>query len=124
MNCIIYLVRSSEKDVEEFNKSLSLLEENLLKYTTADVLVFVEESFEEYKSKVETNLEFFYIRHGILLNGEFGNLCVLDYPSEILDNIFQIHLSRSSHIFGKDNELGMETSCFSKLLDIDMINDG
>ena len=45
MNCIIYLVRSSEKDVEEFNKSLGLLEENLLKYTTADVLVFVEESF-------------------------------------------------------------------------------
>ena len=60
MNCIIYLVRSSEKDVEEFNKSLSLLEENLLKHTTADVLVFVEESFEKYKSKVETNLELLY----------------------------------------------------------------
>ena len=57
MNCIIYLVRSSEKDVEEFNKSLRLLEENLLKYTAADVLVFVEESFEKYKSKVETNIE-------------------------------------------------------------------
>ena len=60
MNCIIYLVRSSEKDVEEFNKSLGLLEENLLKYTAADVLVFVEESFEKYRSKVETNLELLY----------------------------------------------------------------
>ena len=78
MNCIIYLVRSSEKDVEEFNKSLALLEENLLKYTTADILVFVEESFEKYKSKVETNLELLY------QTIEFN---LPDYPSEILDNI-------------------------------------
>ena len=44
MNSIIYLVRSSEKDVEEFNKSLSLLEKNLLAFTKyTDVIVFVED---------------------------------------------------------------------------------
>ena len=47
MNCIIYLVRTSDKDVEQFNESLELLEKNLLNYTdSTDVLVFVEESFE------------------------------------------------------------------------------
>ena len=57
MNCIIYLVRTSDKDVEQFNESLELLEKNLLNYTdSTDVLVFVEESFEPYKSKVKTNL--------------------------------------------------------------------
>ena len=55
MNCIIYLVRTSDKDVEQFNESLELLEKNLLKYTdSTDVLVFVEESFEPYKTKVKT----------------------------------------------------------------------
>ena len=63
MNCIIYLVRSSEKDVEEFNKSLSLLEKNLLAFTKyTDVIVFVEDSFDEYKSKVDTNLKLRYER--------------------------------------------------------------
>ena len=56
MNCIIYLVRTSDKDVEQFNESLELLEKNLLNYTdSTDVLVFVEESFEPYKPKVKTN---------------------------------------------------------------------
>ena len=51
MNCIIYLVRTSDKDLEQFNESLELLEKNLLKYTdSTDVLVFVEESFEPYKT--------------------------------------------------------------------------
>ena len=45
MNCIIYLVRSSDQDVDDFNKSLYLLEKNLLAFTTnTDVIVFVEES--------------------------------------------------------------------------------
>ena len=61
MNCIIYLVRTSDKDVEQFNESLELLEKNLLNYTdSTDVLVFVEESFEPYKTKVKTNLELLY----------------------------------------------------------------
>ena len=79
MNCIIYLVRSSDKDIEEFNKSLSLLEKNLLKYTdSTDVLVFIEESFEEYKSKVKTDLD---LKYKVI---EFKTP---DYPKEIADNI-------------------------------------
>ena len=43
-NCIIYLVRSSNQDVEDFNKSLKLLETNLLSQTkNVDVIVFCEE---------------------------------------------------------------------------------
>ena len=60
MNCIIYLVRSSDEDVEMFNKSLALLEENVLKFTSADVLVFVEDSFFPYVEKVQTNLNLKY----------------------------------------------------------------
>ena len=61
MNCIIYLVRTSDKDLEQFNESLELLEKNLLKYTDSTVvLVFVEESFEPYKTKVKTSLELLY----------------------------------------------------------------
>ena len=79
MNCIIYLVRTSDKDVEQFNESLELLEKNLLKYTdSTDVLVFVEESFEPYKTKVKTNLELLY--QTIQFN-------LPEYPPEILENI-------------------------------------
>lgn len=79
MNCILYLVRSSDKDVEDFNKSLELLEKNLLKYTTStDVLVFVEESFEEYKPLVNSNVNIRY---------ETIQFKVPDYPQEILDQI-------------------------------------
>ena len=60
-NCIIYLVRSSNQDVEDFNKSLKLLEINLLSQTkNVDVLVFCEESFNDYKSKVYTNISLKY----------------------------------------------------------------
>ena len=79
MNCILYLVRSLDQDVEDFNKSLKLLEENLIPYTNnTDVLVFCEESFDEYKSKVKTNLELKY---------ETIEFEVPDYPQEILDQI-------------------------------------
>ena len=79
MNCIIYLVRTSDKDVEQFNESLELLEKNLLNYTdSTDVLVFVEESFEPYKPKVKTNLELLY------QTIEFD---LPEYPPEILENI-------------------------------------
>ena len=79
MNCILYLVRSSDQDVEDFNKSLRLVEENLLPYTNStDVLVFCEESFEEYKSKVQTNLNLRY---------ETIEFNVPEYPQEILDQI-------------------------------------
>ena len=79
MNCILYLVRSSDQDVEDFNKSLALVEQNLLPYTNStDVLVFVEPSFEEYKSKVQTNIELKY---------EIIEFKVPNYPQEILDQI-------------------------------------
>ena len=79
MNCILYLVRSSDQDVEDFNKSLALVEQNLLPYTNStDVLVFVEPSFEEYKSKVRTNIELKY---------ETIEFQVPNYPQEILDQI-------------------------------------
>jgi len=61
MNCILYLVRSSEDDLNDFNKSLSLLESNLIPYTSdVDLVVFCEESFEGYKSRVESNLNIKY----------------------------------------------------------------
>ena len=61
MNCILYLVRSSEKDLEDFNKSLELIEKNVIPFTKdVDLVVFCEKSFEEYKSQVKTNLNIKY----------------------------------------------------------------
>lgn len=79
MDCVVYLVRSSNQDVEDFNKSLNLLENNLIKFTKdVDVLVFCEKSFDDYKSKVKTNLELKYQEI------EFN---VPDYSKEILESI-------------------------------------
>lgn len=79
MNCIIYLVRSSDEDVEMFNKSLDLLEKNLLRFSSnIDVIVFVEKSFDSYKEKIKTNIELQY--HLI----EFK---VPDYPEQIANQI-------------------------------------
>ena len=79
MNCIVYLVRSSDTDVEMFNRSLDLLEKNVLAFTKdTDVLVYVEESFEEYKSSVQTNLKLRY---------ETIVFEVPDYPEEIASQI-------------------------------------
>ncbi len=79
MNCVIYLVRSSQEDVDMFNKSLDLLENNLLKFTEyTDVIVFVEDSFQEYKSKVKTNLKLRY---------EPIEFKVPDYPEDIASEI-------------------------------------
>lgn len=79
MNCIVYLVRSSEEDVENFNRSLSLVEENVVPTTgDFDIIVFCEPSFEEYKSKVNTKL---------VLKYQIIEFSVPDYPQEILDKI-------------------------------------
>jgi len=79
MNCILYLVRSSDKDLIDFNKSLELLEKNLIPFTkNVDLVVFCENSFDEYKSEVKTNLNIKYQEI------EFK---VPDYPKEIKDNI-------------------------------------
>ena len=61
MNCILYLVRSSDEDLNNFNKSLDLVEKNLTPHTSnVDLLVFCEENFEDFKSKVKTNLNIRY----------------------------------------------------------------
>lgn len=79
MNCIIYLVRSTDEDVEMLNQSLALLEENLLKFTSnTDVLIFVENTFTDYKDKVQTNLDLKYYLV------EFDTP---DYPEEIANQI-------------------------------------
>jgi alpha 1,2-mannosyltransferase len=79
MNCIVYLVRSSEEDVENFNKSLSLVEDNVVPATKDfDIIVFCEPSFEDLKSKVKTNLN---------LNYQSIEFSIPDYPQEILDQI-------------------------------------
>lgn len=78
-NCIIYLVRSSNQDVEDFNKSLKLLENNLLSQAkNTDVIVFCEESFNDYKSKVDTNIPLKYQQI------EFN---IPNYSKEILEQI-------------------------------------
>jgi alpha 1,2-mannosyltransferase len=55
-DCILYLVRSSTEDLDSLNKSLDLLEKNLLPSldkSKTDILLFHESSFEEYKPKVK-----------------------------------------------------------------------
>jgi len=79
MNCLVYLVRSSEEDVVNFNRSLSLVEENLVPTTNDfDVVVFCEPSFEDLKSKVETNLNLTY---------QTIEFKVPNYSQEIVDQI-------------------------------------
>ncbi len=54
-NCIVYLVRTSDKDLDSLNKSLELLDQNLLRYTDKlDVIIFHEKSFEDghYKERM------------------------------------------------------------------------
>lgn len=79
MNCILYLVRSSDEDLNNFNKSLDLVEKNLTPHTSnVDLLVFCEENFEDFKSKVKTNLNIRYQ----MVDFEFP-----DFNQEILNNI-------------------------------------
>lgn len=52
-NCVVYLVRTSDEDVILLNKSLSLIDENLLETTNnTDVVIFHEESFNNRKKDV------------------------------------------------------------------------
>lgn len=55
-NCILYLVRTSEADLQSLNHSLSLLDENILNQTgMIDVILFHEASFtQEYKNNVRS----------------------------------------------------------------------
>ena len=52
-NCIVYLVRSTKEDIEGLNKSLELISKNLLPFTKkVDILIFHEDSLEEFKSSI------------------------------------------------------------------------
>lgn len=60
-NCILYLLRSSTEDIEMFNKSISLVEKNLISFTqNTDLIVFCEESISEYLTNIKTNLNIKY----------------------------------------------------------------
>lgn len=56
-NCVIYLVRSEQKDVDDLKESLSLLSKNLLK-TQTDILLFVEKDFKKEWKEQLTPLKF------------------------------------------------------------------
>lgn len=64
-NCIIYLVRSSQDDVEMLNKSFDLLYKNLLRHTFAEVIVFHEGDFYEFIPNIVANFEVKYIQVNI-----------------------------------------------------------
>ena len=82
-NCILYLVRSSQDDLNDFNKSISLVEENLIpKTNNVDIIVFCEKSFEQYKSEVKTNLNIQY---------QTIEFKIPDYSKEILDQIPELY---------------------------------
>lgn len=81
MNCIIYLVRSSEKDINNFNRSLKFLEDNVMStLNDVDIIVFCEHSFDEFKPKVETNLDLIY---------QYIEFEIPNYPKEILNEILE-----------------------------------
>ena len=61
-DCVLFLVRSSEADVEELNVSLSLVETNLLAFcSNVDVLIFHEKSFHNLKHLVRSTVQLKYI---------------------------------------------------------------
>lgn len=83
MNCILYLVRSSEEDLNNFNTSLSLIEKNLIPFTNnVEVLIFCEKSFGSYKNRVITNLNLKYQEI------EFK---IPEYSEEILNQILEYY---------------------------------
>jgi alpha 1,2-mannosyltransferase len=60
-NCITYLLRSSKEDIEMLNKSLFLLEKNLLHRTkNYDVIIFYEKDLGNLKDDINTNLNLLF----------------------------------------------------------------
>lgn len=79
MDCIIYLVRNSQEDIEMLNISLFLLQENLLKFTKGyDVIVFHEVGFEEYKKNIKSDIRIKFLEINIHKN--FSEDELLDIP--------------------------------------------
>lgn len=60
-NCITYLVRASDKDIEEFNQSLLLIEKNLIPFCKdIDVIIFHEKDLEPFKDKIKHNVKLIF----------------------------------------------------------------
>lgn len=53
-NCVLYLVRSTQEDIDSLNKSLSLLQTNVIDSckTKPDILLFHENSLSEFKEQI------------------------------------------------------------------------
>lgn len=61
-NCVLYLLRSSQEDIAMLNKSLALLSENLLRFTTNyDVVIFHEKDLMELKNEIKTDSNLLFI---------------------------------------------------------------
>ena len=77
-NCVVYLLRSTEKDIDMLNRSLNLLEKNLLSFTDCDVIIFHENNLGGLRDGIQTNIDL--------------RLCEIDigppkYPSRIQSKI-------------------------------------
>ena len=60
-NCIVYLLRSSIDDINMINKSLSLLENNLMCFTNSfDIIIFHEKDLGELKNGIISNHKLIY----------------------------------------------------------------
>ena len=83
-NCITYLLRSSHDDIDMLNKSLSLLERNLLSKTNnCDVIIFYENNLGELKNKINTNIDLIFYEVIIdppKYNEEINSLILEFYP--------------------------------------------
>jgi len=56
-NCITYLVRASDQDIDHFNRSLDLIEKNLLPFCRdVDIIVFHEKDLAPFKNKISSNI--------------------------------------------------------------------
>jgi hypothetical protein len=86
-NCILYLVRSSQNDIDMLNKSLLLVSLNLIPAIKKkiDIIIFHEKSFDSnYQKKVEQPNECEVIFQEV-------NFILPDYDEEIKDQILTIY---------------------------------
>jgi len=61
-NCIIYLLRSSQEDIDMLNKSLGLLELNLLQFTrNCDVIIFHENDLYSLKGSIHSSIPLMFV---------------------------------------------------------------
>ena len=68
-NAIVYLVRSSEKDIEEFVESIRSLENFFFKNNPADIICFHEKTLNNYiptiNNRINTNIKYIEIEFSI-----------------------------------------------------------